>query len=67
MVTYTKISPKNGEPQRYSWGTQKKKKKKKKEVSKLLLLTPSVERWKKRKEEQCTHTTWNSPSTWRSS
>ena len=28
MVTYAKISPKNGEPQRYSWGTQKKKKKK---------------------------------------
>ena len=27
MVTYAKISPKNGEPQRYSWGTQKKKKK----------------------------------------
>ena len=26
MVTYAKISPKNGEPQRYSWGTQKKKK-----------------------------------------
>ena len=30
MVTYPKISPQNGEPQRYSWGTQKKKKKKKK-------------------------------------
>ena len=29
MVTYAKISPKSGEPQRYSWGTQKKKKKKK--------------------------------------
>ena len=28
MVTYAKISPKSGEPQRYSWGTQKKKKKK---------------------------------------
>ena len=28
-VTYAKISPKSGEPQRYSWGTQKKKKKKK--------------------------------------
>ena len=27
-VTYAKISPKNGEPQRRSWGTQKKKKKK---------------------------------------
>ena len=27
MVTYAKISPKSGEPQRYSWGTQKKKKK----------------------------------------
>ena len=27
MVTYAKISPKNGEPQRYSWGMQKKKKK----------------------------------------
>ena len=26
-VTYAKISPKNGEPQRYSWGMQKKKKK----------------------------------------
>ena len=26
-VTHAKISPKNGEPQRYSWGTQKKKKK----------------------------------------
>ena len=26
MVTYTTISPKNGEPQRYSRGTQKKKK-----------------------------------------
>ena len=26
MVTYAKISPQNGEPQRYSWGTQKKKK-----------------------------------------
>ena len=25
VVTYTKISRKNGEPQRYSWGTQKKK------------------------------------------
>ena len=25
MVTYAKISPKNGEPQRYSWRTQKKK------------------------------------------
>ena len=24
MVTYAKISPKSGEPQRYSWGTQKK-------------------------------------------
>ena len=30
-VTCAKISPKSGEPQRYSWGTQKKKKKKKKE------------------------------------
>ena len=29
-VTYAKISPKSGEPQRYSWGTQKKKKKKSK-------------------------------------
>ena len=29
-VTYAKISPKSGEPQRSSWGTQKKKKKKKK-------------------------------------
>ena len=29
-VPYAKISPKSGEPQRYSWGTQKKKKKKKK-------------------------------------
>ena len=29
-VTYAKISPKSGEPQRYSRGTQKKKKKKKK-------------------------------------
>ena len=29
-VTYAKISPKSGEPQRYSWGTHKKKKKKKK-------------------------------------
>ena len=29
-VTYVKISPKSGEPQRYSWGTQLKKKKKKK-------------------------------------
>ena len=29
-VTYTKISPKSGEPQRYSSGTKKKKKKKKK-------------------------------------
>ena len=28
-VTYAKISPKSGEPQRYSWGTQKKKTKKK--------------------------------------
>ena len=28
MHTCKKISPKNGEPQRYSWGTQKKKKKK---------------------------------------
>ena len=28
-VTYAKISPKNCEPQRYSWGTQKKKKKQK--------------------------------------
>ena len=28
MVTYAKNSPKSGEPQRYSWGTQKKKKKK---------------------------------------
>ena len=28
-VTYANISPKSGEPQRYSWGTQKKKKKKK--------------------------------------
>ena len=28
-VTYAKISPKSGEPQRYSWGTQKKKKKEK--------------------------------------
>ena len=28
MVTYAKISPKSGEPQRYSWGTQKKKKRK---------------------------------------
>ena len=27
MVTYAKISPKSGEPQRYSWGTPKKKKK----------------------------------------
>ena len=27
MVTYAKISPNNGEPQRYSWETQKKKKK----------------------------------------
>ena len=27
-VTYVKISPKSGEPQRYSWGTQKKEKKK---------------------------------------
>ena len=26
-VTYAKISPKSGEPQRYSWGTPKKKKK----------------------------------------
>ena len=25
-VTYAKISPKSGEPQRYSWGTEKKKK-----------------------------------------
>ena len=32
MVTYAKISPKSGEPQRYSWGTQKKKKKKKKKM-----------------------------------
>ena len=32
-VTYAKISPKSGEPQRYSWGTQKKKKKKKKKKS----------------------------------
>ena len=31
-VTYAKISPKSGEPQRYSWGTQKKKKKKKKKA-----------------------------------
>ena len=29
-VTYAKISPKSGEPQRYSWGTQKKNKKNKK-------------------------------------
>ena len=29
-VTYAKISPKSGEPQRYSWGTQKKNKKTKK-------------------------------------
>ena len=29
-VTYTKISPQNGAPHRYSWGTQKMKKKKKK-------------------------------------
>ena len=28
MVTYTKISPKNGESQRYNVGMQKKKKKK---------------------------------------
>ena len=35
MLTYAKISPKSGEPQRYRWGTQKKKKKKKKK--KLLL------------------------------
>ena len=34
MVTYAKISPKSGEPQRYSWGTHKKKKKKKKNWSK---------------------------------
>ena len=27
MVTYAKISPKSGEPQRYSWWTKKKKKK----------------------------------------
>ena len=33
MVTYAKISPKNGEPQRYSWGTQKKKKKKKRQLN----------------------------------
>ena len=31
-VTYAKISPKSGEPQRHSWGTQKKKKKKKKKT-----------------------------------
>ena len=30
MVTYAKISPKSGEPQRYSWERKKKKKKKKK-------------------------------------
>ena len=28
MVTYAKISPKSGEPERYSWGMQKKRKKK---------------------------------------
>ena len=27
-MTYAKISPKSGEPQRYSWGTQKKTQKK---------------------------------------
>ena len=27
MVTYAKISPKSGEPQRYSWGTKKNPKK----------------------------------------
>ena len=33
-VTYAKISPKSGEPQRCSWGTPKKKKKKRKKKEK---------------------------------
>ena len=36
MVTYAKISPQSGEPQRYSWGTHKKKKKKKKKMCSTL-------------------------------
>ena len=40
MVTYAKISPKSGEPQRYSWGTQKKNKNKnKKKQTHIPLLT----------------------------
>ena len=33
-VTYAKISPKSGEPQRYSWGTQKTKQNKNKNKNK---------------------------------
>ena len=36
-----KISPKSGEPQRYSWGTQKKKKKKKRKQEVISSQTPT--------------------------
>ena len=46
MVTYAKISPKSGEPQRYSWGSQKKKKKNQLDlrsiIKKIVLLMISV-------------------------
>ena len=41
-ATYAKISPKSGEPQRYSWGTQKKKEKKK-EKKKAYVIWTDVE------------------------
>ena len=46
-VTYAKISPKSGEPQRYSWGTQKKKKEERKRTGQnisLKMLTPATQR-----------------------
>ena len=41
-VTYAKISPKSGEPQRYIWGTQKKKKKKNHLLSRKVILSPGL-------------------------
>ena len=43
MVTYAKISPKSGEPQRYSWGTHKKKRKKVDLLVPDHLVTPGTE------------------------
>ena len=47
MVTYAKISPKSGEPQRFSWGTQKNKKNQKEIIGRdcLLAQRPEVIEW----------------------